>query len=109
MADESPPPEQNQCKDVRPMGVWIKEPTKDCRPCTLGVVASWYRDTLNQNNMAEKARDLEAKAEQLDPVAFCEELDRIKEQTPELREDLLNFDCAAQNYKFEGEEVISDG
>jgi hypothetical protein len=59
--------------------------------------------------MPDKARELEAKAESLDPVGLCEELDKIKTEVPEaLKSELRNFDCAAQTYKF-GEEVISDG
>ena len=96
------PTQDNPCANVKPMKEWISEDTPQCRPCLLGVVTSWYRDVLEESGMLAKARQLEDRAETLDPLPLCEELDKIKEEVPEeVRVQLRNFDCAAQTYDFQ--------
>lgn len=91
----------------KPMAEWIAEPDpKVCRPCTLGPVVQWYRDTLKEQGAPEHAADLEKLAEATnvdDPASvltMCRELDKIKASVGDtLRERLKEFDCAGQSYQ----------
>lgn len=96
----------------KPMGDWIQEPDpKVCRPCALGPVVQWYRDTLKELAQAEYAAELEKLADETnvdDPqsvLTMCRELDKIKASVGDaLRERLRDFDCSAQSYQPAAEE-----
>lgn len=97
------------CANLVPMQQWIKEPDPAvCRPCLLGPITQWYRDTLEENEgTKELGRALTSLTEspEITPEALCEHFDQLKAAVPpEVRERLLEFDCSIQNYIQEGED-----
>jgi len=100
--------EPRQCPQST-MEEWIgqEDPHKDdplyCRPCRLGVIASWYFNELKEKGHEDLAEGLEKVALQEEepemPLTLCKEFDRIKTVVEEpLRERLKDFDCATQSF-----------
>jgi hypothetical protein len=92
------------CQDTPPMKDWIEEEgdaetAEVCRPCVLPVVTTWYIETLDENGLPERARQLEqfSGQETLTPLQLAEELDNIKSQVdPNLRNRFRELDCSIQ-------------
>jgi len=100
--------ERRQCPSST-MEEWIsqEDPHKDdprfCRPCRLGVIASWYFNELQEQGQKGLAASLEKITSKEDdpemPLTLCKELDKIKGVVEEpLRERLKDFDCATQSF-----------
>lgn len=95
---------------LKPMESWIAEPkvpdSKECKPCMMGPVVSWYADELKTNGKGRLADHLVETATTADPLTVCKELDSIKAEveTP-LRERLKDFDCAAQSFNHDEDET----
>lgn len=90
--------------DLQPMVEWVEEKDKDgvCRPCLLGPVLQWYRDTLREKEQWQMALKLARlmKRKDVTPLQLCQELDTIKNQVEApLKERLEDFDCAVQTYE----------
>jgi len=82
-----------------------------CRPCRLGVVASWYVSELKeqgQKDLADALKSITSNEEDANlPLTICKEFDRIKGVVEEpLRERLKDFDCATQ--VFNPDDVTED-
>ncbi len=108
--------EKRQCPQFT-MEKWIgqEDPHKDdpehCRPCRLGVTASWYLNELQEQGHKDLAESIEQIAGKEDdpemPLTLCKEFDRIKDVVEEpLRERLKDFDCATQS--FNPDDVVED-
>jgi len=111
---QSPPTEEGAASEERScpqfsMEEWIgqedphKDDPKHCRPCRLGVTASWYHNELEEQGHKDLAENIEKiAAEEGDaemPLTLCKEFDRIKGVVEEpLRERLKDFDCATQSF-----------
>lgn len=90
------------CQDKPSMKEWIEKEVDTeevCKPCVLPVVTAWYIETLDENGLPDKARQLEqfSNQENLTPLQLAEELDSIKEQVdPNLRNRFRELDCSVQ-------------
>ncbi|GAJ20887.1 unnamed protein product, partial [marine sediment metagenome] len=95
--------EEKQQTPIPTMEEWIREedPYKDdpkfCRPCRLGVIASWYFNELTEKGHQDLAAVIEQigiKDESPDmPLTLCKQFDIIKVVVEEpLRERLKDFD-----------------
>ena len=99
------------------MDEWIRQedPRKDdpkyCRPCQLGVIASWYINELKEQGHQGLAAVIEQISfDETDPelpLTLCKQFDIIKAVVEEpLRERLKDFDCATQ--AFNPDEVLEE-
>ncbi|MDD4874610.1 MAG: LAGLIDADG family homing endonuclease [Dehalococcoidales bacterium] len=78
---------------------------EECRTCILPVCMSWYYDELNEKGEKDWAAKLDVMRQTGIPLDVCKMLDEIKEKVnTELRERLLEFDCATQTFN-KGEEI----
>lgn len=88
------------CANTLPLVDWIKKDSKVCRPCTLPILAGWYKSELEEaGNMTESKRigDL-AEDPAVTPEQLASELDRIKGSVDgPMRERLKEFDCSIQS------------
>jgi hypothetical protein len=76
------------------------EDAAKCRECMLTVAVPWYFDELEERGLKDLSSDLEAVQKEGDPLKVAAALDQIKEQvTPELKQRLLEFDCATQSFE----------
>lgn len=109
--------EGKQQPPIPTMEEWIREddPYKDdpkfCRPCRLGVIASWYFNELTEQGHQDLAAVIEQigiKDESPDmPLTLCKQFDIIKVVVEEpLRERLKDFDLATQS--FNPNDVVED-
>lgn len=91
----------NACANLLPMEQWIADDKQgECRPCLLGPVVQWYRDTLDESGQKELASKLEKVSESANSVELCHELDQIKKAVPEeIRQRLVDYDCSAQRFE----------
>lgn len=107
-ASRQPQAEQQgtACPDLRPMKEWVAEDDPDsCRPCVLPVAMSWYYEELNERGLADLAQELDTVKDTGDPDQVAEMLDSIKKRVdPEVKNRLLEFDCATQSNTVTGEE-----
>ena len=69
-----------------------------CRPCMIGVTASWYVDELKERGLEEMASQFETSAMEADnPEAVGRLMDDVKEKVPEpVKCRLIEFDCTTQ-------------
>jgi len=92
------------CQDAPLMKDWVEaegegEAAETCKPCVLPVAAAWYIETLDENNLGDRARALEtfSQQESITPLQLAEELDNIKAQVdPNLRLRFRELDCTIQ-------------
>lgn len=96
-----------QCRvSLKPMSKWLEEDTSYCRPCILPVTIDWYHQELNKRGYPELAQELDNVRMTLDSTATCELMDKLKDKLPlEVRHQLLEFDCATQEFAAEEEGV----
>ena len=94
------------CTDTLPMVDWIKreDPGVSCKPCLLGLLASWYASELQETGRKDLAAEIESASDfgDLEPEQFCKTLDEVKcklSDNVELRTRLREFDCTVQNFK----------
>lgn len=98
------------CKNIVSMESFIndtKKPNgqKKCPPCTLGIVANWYRSELEDSGQKAQADFLTnlVKDTVSSPLDIAKGMDKIKKEVPKNVESrLLDFDCSAQTYEKEG-------
>ena len=103
--------EEDPCACTVPMAEWIEgETEEECRSCLLPPVVQWYNEELKERGLTEEVNKLEASVEEADPAGIAKTLDEIREAAPEeLRTRLLDFDCAAQTFEGDIEELQADG
>lgn len=87
------------------MTSWISGMTEEeCRECELPVCMNWYYTELEEQGRKDLAEKLDVIRQTGVPLEVCKFLDLIKDQvTPELRERLLEFDCATQSFETDKE------
>ncbi len=92
--------EFDPCANLKPMAKWLEEESpKVCRACLLTLPIAWYHNELTEQGLPDLSAELEDSQKSGDPVKVAEILDSIKGKvSPELRQRLLDFDCAAQTY-----------
>lgn len=74
-----------------------------CRPCSLAFIATWYRDLLKENGLAQEAQGVERLADSHDPVQVARALDAVKgRMSPEIQTKLRDYDCAVQQIEETG-------
>ena len=94
--------------DLLPMKQWVEEDTELCRPCIMPVTIDWYHQELEKKGHHDLAEELTELRMTEDTVAVAELLDRIKETVPlDTRHQLMEFDCATQEFAAEEEGVIT--
>jgi len=86
--------------NLKSMTEWVKEKGETCRPCVIPVTMEWYYSELKDKGWNDQAAKVEAAQEVGDIEEVGKVLDKIKEEvTPEMRDRLLEFDCATQQLK----------
>ncbi len=94
--------------ELIPMAEWVQKENDDparCNPCMLAPVLQWYRETLKEAGLIDRAANLEKLVSEAEPLTICKELDNIKKDVEApLRERLMDFDCAIQSYTPDDEE-----
>ena len=102
--------EGDPCACTVPMAEWLEVGTEEeCRPCLLPPVVQWYNEELKERGLTESVEKLEAAVEEADPAGIAKTLDEIREAAPEeVRTRLLDFDCAAQTFVGDIEELTAD-
>jgi hypothetical protein len=90
------------CKNLMPMAEWVKIEEEDpnkCHECMIPIVVAWYFEELEERGEKELLDDLEVVQKKGNPIETAAALDQVKEQAdPELRQRLLEFDCATQTF-----------
>jgi len=101
MSEELKP--ENPCACTISLAEWMEQGDEDrCRSCLLAPISQWYRDELDEQGLADIAREVEEAAEHCSPAELCKKLDEIKARVPDAtRERLREFDCEAQLYQLE--------
>jgi hypothetical protein len=85
------------CPNLKPMTEWLKEDTKECRPCLLAPVVEWYYEELNERGYKEIATGLKEVGEKGSPEEIGAILDLIKQEVDDdVKARLEEFDCSAQ-------------
>jgi hypothetical protein len=65
----------------------------------IPIVVAWYFEELEERGEKELLDDLEVVQKKGNPIETAAALDQVKEQAdPELRQRLLEFDCATQTF-----------
>ena len=86
--------------NLKPMADWVKEKGESCRPCVIPVTMEWYHSELKERHEDALAAQVEAAQDSEDIEVVGRVLDEIKAKaSPELRDRLLEFDCATQQLK----------
>lgn len=101
--------EGDPCACTVPMAEWLEGGTEEeCRPCLLPPVVQWYNEELKERGLTEEVSKLSAAVEEADPAGVARTLDEIREAAPEeLKTRLLDFDCAAQTFEGDIEELTT--
>jgi len=98
-----------QCRiNLQPMEKWLEEDVSYCRPCILPVAIDWYHQELTEKGHADLAEELDRVRMTLDSSETCKVMDNIKDRVPvDLRHQLLDFDCATQEFAAEEEGALT--
>ncbi|KKM20469.1 hypothetical protein LCGC14_1645210 [marine sediment metagenome] len=93
-----------ECKiKVKPIFEWVNgEPVdeKDCPPCLIAPLSSYYLATLEDAGEAKLAGELKVLFEKGEVLTIAEKLDSIKTDVGDaLSKQLRNLDCFAQSFK----------
>ncbi len=85
---------------------WVKKEDDTCPPCLIAPLASWYIDRLNQANRQDLAQELQTVYEEADILTIARKLDTIKQEVgSDTRKDLEDYDCMAQIFESDEEEI----
>lgn len=90
------------CKNVKPMQDWVKDPSKNeemCHPCMIGLPANWYEEILREDGRVDLADELLAHRTGVEATAdtVSAKMDDIKKRVDQpLKEKLLELDCFTQ-------------
>jgi hypothetical protein len=88
------------CPELKTMVDWVaSEDSAKCHDCIMTVTIPWYYEELEKLGDKELMADFETIQKEGDSIKIAATLDQIKEQVPpEVKQRLLEFDCATQSF-----------